>query len=288
MRNGPRSGREAAESASRVTNAPSHSEGPGKVRRKADRLSSDTAGAGPAASGNSRPFEASARSTGPVGPREADRLLIPSFRPDGSCFDLADVQPGDIVWTEIANALSGIARFNNRYRDAAYSVAQHCVMGADALYAETGDPVCAGYFLLHDAHEALTGDITRPMVMLIEHHRHAAERRDFPRLAISGNTVKDAVEAAKAGIDGVVWSVAGLPPIGKMPLYARQVSDMDERMLRAEAIVLFGRAAASACPAADLPPPRLTGAIRPWGAVKAEIAWLDRLEKYLGIVARVG
>lgn len=212
---------------------------------------------------------------------------VPSFRPDGTEMDLANVLPTDVVWTEIANALSGIARFNNRYRDNAYSVAQHCVMGADALFTETSDHVCAGYFLLHDAHEAFTGDITRPMVLLIEHYRHAAERQAFPRLTISGSTVKDAIETAKAHIDGVVWTVAGLPPIARMPVYARQVRDMDERMLRAEAIALFGGAAAPACPAADLPPPKLTGAIRPWGPVKAEIAFLDRLERYLGIVARV-
>lgn len=208
---------------------------------------------------------------------------IPSFRPDGTEMDLADVQPSDIVWTEIANGLSKIARFNGRYADAALSVAQHCVMGADALFTETGDQVCAGYFLLHDAHEALTGDITRPMVQLIEHYRCAAERSPFQRMT----SVKDAIEAAKAHIDGVVWAVAGLPPIHRMPVYARQVRDMDERILRAEAIALFGRQAASACPAADLPPPRLTGAIQPWGPAKAEIAWLDRLERYLGIVARV-
>ena len=32
-------------------------------------------------------------------------------------------------------------------------------MGADAVFTETCDPVAAGYFLLHDAHEALLGDV---------------------------------------------------------------------------------------------------------------------------------
>jgi hypothetical protein len=202
-------------------------------------------------------------------------ILVPAFRPDGSAMDLANVLDEDIVWTEIANGLSKITRFNGRYPGAAYSVGQHCAMGADALMNETGDQVLAGYFLLHDAHEALTGDITRPMVQLIDHF-------------LPGGGVKAAVEAAKSRIDAAVWRVANLRPIDKMPAYLRQVSDMDNRMLVAEAKYFFVRVDPACVPVLDLKPPRLMGSLKPWGPVKAEIAWLDRLERYLGIVARVG
>lgn len=199
---------------------------------------------------------------------------VPSFRPDGSVLDLADIQPDDIVWVEIAGALSRIARFNGRCNGVAYSDAQHCVMGADALMNETGDAVLAGIFLLHDAEEALTGDVTRPTVQLIDLY---LVRNGHPA------GVHAALRQIKSDLHRAVHRRAGLPPIEHLPAYQRQVADMDDRMLRAEAIALFGPAAARHCPAADRPAPRLTGAIRPWAAMKAEEAWLDRLTRYLGI-----
>lgn len=204
--------------------------------------------------------------------------VVPSFRPDGSELDLANVQPSDIVWTEVANGLSKIARFNGRYAEPAYPVTQHSVMGADALYQETGDPVLSGYFVLHDVHEHLFGDVTSPTERLIDHYVALA------RPSAAG-LVRAAIGAAKAHIDLAVWRAAGLQPIMAIPSYAAKVAEMDRRMLRAEAIALFGPKAGDALPFSE--PPRLTGAIRPWGPVKAEIAFLDRLQRYLGIVARV-
>lgn len=216
----------------------------------------------------------------------ADGQAIPSFRPDGTVFDLADVGPDEIVWHEIAAALSRIARFNGRCPCPAYSVAQHCVMGADALETETGDPVLAGYFLLHDAHEALIGDITRPALALLE----AILLHQHPRLRTGRagpiHPLKAASDAAKKMIDEAVFRAAGLPVFDLMPVYRRKVAEMDERMLRAEGLALFGGAAAQHLPAPQLAPPRLTGAIRPWGPMKAEEAWLDRLYRYLGIDGR--
>jgi hypothetical protein len=84
-----------------------------------------------------------------------------------------------------------------------------------------------------------------------------------------------------------VHQAAGLPSLAGMPTYRRIVRDMDERMCFAEAQALYGVTKPIPLVQCNLPPPRLTGAIRPWGPVKAEIAYLDRLERYLGIVARV-
>ena len=117
---------------------------------------------------------------------------VPCFRPDGTLMDLMAVQPDEVDFAEMANCLSKIPRFNGRYRVPGYSVAQHCVMGADALYSECGDALLAGYFLLHDGHEYLSGDVTRPMVAAIEKlaglprdlqaAAHLAEARIAPRV----------------------------------------------------------------------------------------------------------
>lgn len=211
--------------------------------------------------------------------------FIDSFRADGSVMNLAALEPSDIDFAAMAAGLSKLARYNAACACEAYSVAQHSVMGADALMRETGDAVLAGYFLLHDGHEYLIGDITRPVANLLDHVYAAEQRRRFQgRGGIL--SVKTAIDLIKSSIDRVVHAAAALPPLDIMPLYARQVRDMDERMLRAEGLALFGPRAAEHLPAKDLPPPKLTGAIRPWGAMKAELAFVERLERYINIIAR--
>lgn len=191
--------------------------------------------------------------------------------------DLAAVRMQDIDFGEMANALSKIARFNGRYRDLAYSVAQHGVMGADALYNETGDAQLAGCFLLHDGHEYLIGDTPMPAVNFFCVFLDEIEAEKL-RLAI---------HQAKRELDTAIYLAAGLGDYpDRFPAYAREVKRMDERMLRAEAIALFGHRAGAHAPAARLPAPKLTGAIRPWGAMKAEEAFLDRLARYVGIEVR--
>lgn len=221
------------------------------------------------------PTPAGARREAPNGVRPV-KTAIPSFRPDGTVLDLAQLRLDDIVWSEIAAGLSKIARFNARPSGPAFSVGQHCVMGADAVFTETCDPVAAGYFLLHDAHEALLGEVPRPTADLIGALMGARGRQ---KLA-------SALHTAKAAIDRVVYTRAGLAPPHKAPAYAAIVRTMDERMLRAEALALFGPKAGEHVGAADLPPPKLTGALRAWGAMKAEEAWLTRLDRYLGIAER--
>ncbi|TPL30212.1 hypothetical protein [Mesorhizobium sp. B2-4-7] len=214
--------------------------------------------------------------------------ILPAFRPDGSAFDLMNPTAADINFADMANALSKIARFNGIYRCQAYVVAQHSVMGADALFRETGDSVLAGYFLIHDGHEYPFGDITRPAVDIIQYWvAKLAASANLDRPDFIDKLVHRAVGEVKRCLDLAIYEAAQLPDIQRMPLYVRQVREMDERMLVAEALALFGPTADRRClPKLDLPPPRLTGAIEPWGAMKAEIAFLDRLKRYLGIVAR--
>ncbi|PBB98389.1 hypothetical protein [Mesorhizobium sp. WSM3862] len=214
--------------------------------------------------------------------------MIPTFKPDGSAFDLLEPKASDISFADMANTLSKLARFNGLYRCPAYSVAQHCVMGADALFREAGDGVAAGYFLLHDGHEYALGDITRPAVDLIQHH--IAQLATAAGLNCAGfvdQLAHRAIASVKRSIDLAIYQAAELPNIDTVPAYARQIRDMDNRMLVAEAAALFGARPTSAClPRVSLPPPKLVGAIEPWGAMKAELAFIDRLQRYLGIAAR--
>ena len=212
--------------------------------------------------------------------------FIDSFRADGSVINLAALEPADIDFAAMAAGLSKLARYNAACSCAAYSVAQHSVMGADALMRETGDAVLAGYFLLHDGHEYLIGDITRPALKLLDHHYTTEHRRRYRNRPAGHLTVAAALTRAKAELDAVVHQAAALPPLKSMPLYARQVHDMDERMLRAETRALFGPKATQHLPSDNLPPPKLTGAILPWGAAKAELAFVERLGRYLNIIAR--
>ncbi|MCG6115066.1 MAG: hypothetical protein MEQ84_07690 [Mesorhizobium sp.] len=206
---------------------------------------------------------------------KAAHKAIPSFRPDGSVLDLAALQPADIVWPEIAAGLSKIARFTGRPNGPAFSVAQHCAMGAEALFHETGDPIAAGYFLLHDAHEAFLGDIPSPTAELVK-----------LRLGRSAAPFARALKRIKQDVDAAIYAAAGLAPPHLAPMHGGLAAAMDERMLRAEAVALYGPRAAAHVGAADQPPPKLTGAIRAWGPGQAEMIWLDRLARYLGIEER--
>lgn len=62
---------------------------------------------------------------------------------------------------DIAIALAKQCRFNGHCRDF-YSVAQHCVVGADQFLMQ-GRRDLAREFLLHDATEAFVGDMIRPV-----------------------------------------------------------------------------------------------------------------------------
>lgn len=218
--------------------------------------------------------------------REA-KPTVPIIMFDGTIADMVDVQPHDIDWRHVAETLSKLPRYTGRHAGPVVPIGQHLVMGADAIFTETGDTVPAGYFLAHDVHEYLFGDLTRPSALAIDHHVEAILIERGVSADAARGAGKAAIERAKAHIDVAVHRAAGLPPLDGMPLYRRIVREMDERMGYAEAQALYGSSRPIPLVRCDLPPPKLTSAIRPWGPVKAEIAFLDRLERYLGIVARV-
>lgn len=185
---------------------------------------------------------------------------VPSFNSDGSVMDLAAPDQEFVCFLEIANALSKIPRFNGKNVGVALSVAQHCVMGAQAILNEGGTRVEAALFLLHDAHEWAIGDQIRPVQKLID-----AVGREFYGI----DRIIDTIEICKAQWDEAIYAAAGLP--GPEAWTKRQrtvVKAMDDRMCRQEAIALFGPRAATQFPPSATP--KLTGAIRPWPGGKAE------------------
>lgn len=83
----------------------------------------------------------------------------------GRRVDLLDPQPDMFCSEDICHSLSRLCRFNG-HTSRFYSVAEHSWFGARELRCMHGE--AAGIeFLLHDAHEAYTGDIVRPMKELL-------------------------------------------------------------------------------------------------------------------------
>lgn len=81
---------------------------------------------------------------------------------NGKGIDLTDPKPEDIDFAVIAEHLAKEKRFNGATPGVQYPVGQHCVIGADAAFADTDDETLAAYFLLHDAKEAFIKDDTTP------------------------------------------------------------------------------------------------------------------------------
>ncbi len=75
----------------------------------------------------------------------------------GRVFWPFDPRPEDVTLEDVAHALAMECRFGN-HTPTFYSVAQHSV-----LVSRLVAPSIAMYGLLHDAHEAYMGDMTRPV-----------------------------------------------------------------------------------------------------------------------------
>lgn len=159
-------------------------------------------------------------------------MLIPLYTETGP-IDLADIRPCDVPPGFIARRLSRIARFNGGGMSAhPLSVAQHCCIGHDYLMRMS--PMMALWFLFHDAHEAVIGDIPTPVAQLFD--LEFVTRGD-------GGTVfgfSDAKAAIAERIDAAAHEAAGLPwPVSA----ADTIKDVDAACCRAEALYLYGPAA---------------------------------------------
>lgn len=204
---------------------------------------------------------------------------IPSFRADGSLMDLAAPQAAEINFAEIAAKLSVIPRFAGSRIGTAFSVAQHCVMGTEALLNEGADSRTASLFLLHDAHEGLLGDNIEPSMNLIE----ATIRETDPKAAALYRRIVDLVKGAW---DEAIYGAAGLPlPAVWTNSQRALVRAMDKRMAAEEARALCGPRAIEFYPVDRFPKPKFRGdlkLIKPWGPMKAEEAFVECFKRLIG------
>ncbi len=93
--------------------------------------------------------------------------------PSGKLFNLANPDAKTVDIYDIAWNLSRIPRFNGgTIGSQPYSVAEHSIWVAKYLEKRFDNYLLALYGLLHDAHEAYTGDITSPF----KHCRPALSR----------------------------------------------------------------------------------------------------------------
>lgn len=76
--------------------------------------------------------------------------------------DVFNPNPEHINIEDIAHALSNSCRFGGHTRRF-YSVAQHSIFGAKALYGYSKNHTTALQFLMHDATEAYMMDLPRPI-----------------------------------------------------------------------------------------------------------------------------
>lgn len=216
-----------------------------------------------------------ALSHSPCGP-----LTVPAFRPDGTVMDLVNLSPEDIDFAEMADRLSRIPRWCGRVAPGEVhpiTIAQHSVMGAEALQARFGDKRLSGAFLLHDGHEYLIGDIITPTARLIAESAGPDHR----------TIVSEAVACAKRTIDRAIFTAAGMPDwLDLYVLDQKRVAAMDRQMMLAEGVALFGAGAAKHLPqvpkGTTLPKEVMQG----WGPEKARERFRTRLWDYLGIELR--
>lgn len=110
----------------------------------------------------------------------------------GVAFDLDHPRAADVRGADIAHALAGINRFGGHLR-VFYSVAQHSILAAVLVWQRTRDRVATLAALLHDAHEAYTGDIEAPIKRMID--------SSAPGLLAGIEREIDGAIAAWAGLD---------------------------------------------------------------------------------------
>jgi uncharacterized protein len=192
--------------------------------------------------------------------------------------DVTQPDKAPIDFLEIAIVLARIYRYTG-HTSRPFSVAQHCVIGHDALRSKFPDrPDIALAFLLHDAHEAYTGDISTPIQNAIAHYA-ALE-------AVTNVEVPAVLEAVHAGIkrmknelDAVIFKAAGANfPMD--PDVKAEVRSMDRIMLVTERRDLMGPSPGSWGEYDEATP--LNQTIYPWQRHVAAQRWLSRLETYTG------
>lgn len=94
----------------------------------------------------------------------------------GRYFDFADPQPHQFVLTDIAGGLAKACRFSNQ-APRFYSVAEHSILCRQVAEMHGCPRNVIRAVLMHDAAEAFTGDITKPLKVMLGEAFTEIERR---------------------------------------------------------------------------------------------------------------
>ena len=188
-------------------------------------------------------------------------MNIPFWVAGGRTVDLLDLQPEDIAAVPLGDALAKLNRFSGRSPEP-WSVAAHSV-----LVEQLCPPGLGPWALLHDAHEAILGDMTTPAVEFIAH----AGR--IPHLA-------EAIATVKGRIDRVIGAAWGVP----VRSVSREIRRADRIALQAEAILFLHAKPVLFDPQDDEDIDRALGLLRGMQAASewrsARALWLSRVEHH--------
>lgn len=164
----------------------------------------------------------------------------------GLTIDLLNPNPDDLVLEVLADALGYLARYTGHI--GRYSVAEHLVLGARVLRDQGADPMVMRGYLMHDAHEAVIGDVSSPIKAAL-------------RVIGQGISAFDVLEARhEEAVQARFRVAAGLP----------SVKAMDLAMCRAEAEQGFGMLRGDGWPSVRPAPIKL----RRWSAAQASAEFL--------------
>lgn len=93
----------------------------------------------------------------------------------GSYFDFLDPQPDQFTLDDIAGALSKICRFGGQI-DQFYSVAEHSVHCALVAFGDELSIEACQAVMMHDAAEAFTGDMVKPLKVMMPDFKVVEQR----------------------------------------------------------------------------------------------------------------
>lgn len=173
----------------------------------------------------------------------------------GRVWPLLSPAPEDVHWPDIAEHLAKINRYAGGTNGAPISVAQHCCAVAAIL-----PPSLRPYGLLHDAPEAITGDIISPVKWALE--------------CLGAGEILACLESIQAR---AIYTAAGLE--WPLPFAASEaVHRADLTLLATERRDLL---AESRRPWPYPLPRPLAAPITPWPWARAAAEWLDCLERWL-------
>jgi hypothetical protein len=161
---------------------------------------------------------------------------------------------GAVNWREIAHALANLNRFTGHTKFP-YSVAQHCCLAHD---------LASGPYklhaLLHDAHEAYTGDISTPMQ---------------EALATLQPGARTSLKLIQHMHDSWIFDAAGIAPDEQSHA---EVKRADVTMLVTERKALLGPSPAPWGEIFENTPPTMFVSVKPWTRLRAYQGFLRRLK----------